>query len=76
MIAVRRLVSFVPAATLTATLAATVLTASDGLADVHTTVESIAAKGTINPIVPVEGGLGLTVAAALVAIGMERRSRR
>jgi hypothetical protein len=39
-------------------------------------VASIAAKGTVPPLVPVVGGLGLGLASAVLALGMEKRSRR
>ncbi len=58
-----------------ATLAPRAAMAS-GASEVSSRVESIAAKGTVPPMVPVVGGLGLGVAAALLALGMERRSRR
>ncbi len=45
-------------------------------ADERARVESIAAKGNISPMVPVEGGLALGLAAGLLALGLQLRSRR
>jgi hypothetical protein len=67
--------SFAPAAILAATFAATTLTPALAHADVHSTVEDIASKGKVPPIVPVEGGLGLGLAAAILALGVSRSRR-
>jgi hypothetical protein len=72
---VRRVVSLAPAAVLAACFVGASLTPSVAFAgDSH--VESIAAKGHIQPIVPVECGLAFGLSAALVAFGIDRRSRR
>ncbi len=76
MVIVRRIASVVPAAILAASFAGVVLAPSVALADGGTNVESIAAKGHISPMVPVECGLGFGLCAALLALGMDRRSRR
>jgi hypothetical protein len=56
---------------LAVTLAPSVARASD-----DDRVASIAAKGTISPVVPLEAGLGLGACAALFAFGLDRRARR
>jgi hypothetical protein len=73
---VRRIVSVVPAFVVAAAFAGATLAPTTALADEGSRVESIAAKGHISPIVPVECGLGFGLCAALLALGMDRRSRR
>jgi hypothetical protein len=80
MVTIRPLVSIRPAAVLAAVLAVgavtTVFAPSVAMADGTSRVASIAAKGQIPAVVPVEAGLGLGLCAGLLAIGMDRRSRR
>jgi hypothetical protein len=72
--------TFVPpvvvAAALTFASFASLLCPSVAHADERARVESIAAKGNISPMVPVEGGLALGLAAGLLALGLQLRSRR
>jgi hypothetical protein len=72
----RRAASLDPAFVLAASFAGATLAPRAALADERSRVESIAAKGHISPTVPVEGGLALCVAAALLAAGLQRRSRQ
>lgn len=65
-----------PAATLGLVLGGATLTSRVARADVSPRVADIAAKGNISPIVPVEAGLGLGLAAGLLALGMNRRTSR
>jgi len=72
----RRLASLAAPVVLAAAFAVTALSPSVAAADDLGRVAQIAAKGSIPKAVPVEAGLALCLAAALVAVGMERRSRR
>lgn len=72
----RSLASLVSAATVALAFAGASLVSQVAQADVSPRVADIAAKGTIRPIVPVEAGLGLGLAAALLALGMDRRRAR
>jgi hypothetical protein len=72
----RRSPSFVPAIVFTAAFAAAALVPGAAMADDTARVESIAAKGRIPAVVPVESGLALGLVAGLIAFGVERRSRR
>ncbi len=73
----RKFALLVPPALLAAAVAATVtLAPAVASADERGRVESIASKGTISPVVPVEAGFALSLGAVLLAFAMERRSRR
>jgi hypothetical protein len=76
MTVARRSPSFIRVFVVAATLAAAALAPGAAMADDDARVASIAAKGRIPATVPVEAGLGLGLAAALLALGMDRRSRR
>jgi hypothetical protein len=71
-----RFASFIPAALVAATFASVSLCPGVAQADERARVESIAAKGNISPMVPVEGGLALGLAAGLLALGLQIRARR
>jgi len=72
----RPIASLLPAVALAAVFAGVSLAPRVAHADVSANVADIAAKGSISPAVPVEAGLGLGMAAALLAFGMDRRARR
>ena len=72
----RRFASLVPAAVVAAAFSCEAFAPSVAHADERSRVETIAAKGNISPVVPVEAGLGLGLCAAVLALGMERRARR
>jgi hypothetical protein len=76
MVTSRVLVPFVSAALLAGSFFAVSLSPSVARADSDDRVASIAAKGTISPVVPLEAGLGLGACAALFAFGLDRRARR
>ncbi len=68
--------SILPVLAFAAVLASPLVAPSVALADDTSRVASIAAKGQIPAIVPVETGLAFGLGAALVALGMNRRARR
>ena len=76
MVISRAVASVVSAALLAGTFLAVSLAPSVAHAGSDDRVASIAAKGTISPVVPLEAGLGLGACAALFAFGLDRRARR
>jgi hypothetical protein len=71
----RRVASLVAVALFVTVPAGIVLSPGVASADERSRVESIAAKGSISPMVPLASGLGLGLCAALLALGLERRAR-
>jgi hypothetical protein len=72
----RRFATLVAPAALAASLAVSAFAPGVARADDVGHVAKIAAKGSIPQTVPLEGGLALCLGAVVVAVGMQRRSRR